>query len=525
MIEKLESRALCAVLDAVGDAPPAPPIEVVGTWRYDGLVRLAFTDDSTNEQHFVIEWARYGGQFEQLGTVSGSQPGATGGRFFFDAFPRATGFFPFRVRAVNDAGASDPSESVVLGVGVGPPRGTGVMYFYNDRHFGGDAIVVEDYLKTDVNYRDGAPAPSVHPDDFSLVWEASLPAEHTERYTFYTASNDGIALRLTDPRDGRVLVDFDHLDATRELPATGFQDVAGSADLEQGVRYLLNVRYSENTGDAGYRVGWSSFSTPQEAIPTYALWSIAAGGPKVIGVSAGSTTWGPVFRGRNDASVPFGANQFHPLPWTALDQVRVQFDRMVDVQREDLVLRGVGGGMYPLSGFEPPSLDNAYTATWTLGSRIGADRLELTLNADPNAGGVFGLDDGHQALDGEWVDGVTDKRSGDGRPGGDFHFRFNVLPGDVNGDGTVLADDFADVKRRFFTTSNNPGPGDNPTSYNYRADVDGSGGILADDYAEVKKRFFTTLPDAPAPTMAAATGAALRTSPVRRDLFGVRPVL
>jgi hypothetical protein len=77
-----------------------------------------------------------------------------------------------------------------------------------------------------------------------------------------------------------------------------------------------------------------------------------------------------------------------------------------------------------------------------------------------------------------------------GTPGGDFVYRINVPPGDVNRDGAVLAIDFSAVKGRFFynTTA--------PTLYSIFLDADGSGSILADDYSEVKRRFFQRLPPA-----------------------------
>jgi hypothetical protein len=55
-------------------------------------------------------------------------------------------------------------------------------------------------------------------------------------------------------------------------------------------------------------------------------------------------------------------------------------------------------------------------------------------------------------------------------------------------------------------------------------DLDGSGSILANDFSEVKKRFFHTLP--PAPIMpTSGGGASSRLRPATRDLFGAAPVL
>jgi hypothetical protein len=94
-------------------------------------------------------------------------------------------------------------------------------------------------------------------------------------------------------------------------------------------------------------------------------------------------------------------------------------------------------------------------------------------------------------------------------------FPLNILQGDVNGNGTVLADDFAAVKKRFFKSTYDPFTGAD-TDYSVFHDVNASGAILANDFAEVKKRFFNTLP----PVRAAAALPLRRATPVRRELFG-----
>jgi len=48
------------------------------------------------------------------------------------------------------------------------------------------------------------------------------------------------------------------------------------------------------------------------------------------------------------------------------------------------------------------------------------------------------------ALDGEWTDAQSTFPSGDGATGGAFAYHFNVLPGDIDQDGTV---GFSDLLR------------------------------------------------------------------------------
>ena len=93
----------------------------------------------------------------------------------------------------------------------------------------------------------------------------------------------------------------------------------------------------------------------------------------------------------------------------------------------------------------------------------------------------------------------------------------NVLAGDVNRSGAVLADGVSDVKRRFFSTAAGGGAG--ASGYSAFADVNGSGSVLADDFSEVKRRFFQTLP---AESSAAGRGASA--GGAARRLEGLAPV-
>ena len=93
----------------------------------------------------------------------------------------------------------------------------------------------------------------------------------------------------------------------------------------------------------------------------------------------------------------------------------------------------------------------------------------------------------------------------------------NVLQGDVNKSGSVLADDFSAVKARFFKSTASPVTGTN--DYSAFHDIDGSGSILANDFSAVKARFFDNLP---APAAAAADA---QPASITRDLFSPAPII
>jgi parallel beta-helix repeat protein len=222
--------------------------------------------------------------------------------------------------------------------------------------------------------------------------------------------------------------------------------------------------------------------------------------PTVSGVYVNGTAWSDAFRLRlqNDSAgdrrlgyaVPGGADQLRPLPWINANEITLAFGESVNVRQDHLLIRNAAGDV-PVASFA----SDGRTATWRLALPLGPQRLTLTLKS----AGLTGVTDQvERPLDGEWADGADAFPSGNGAGGGNFVLTLNVLPGDVNGTGSVLADDFSEVKKRFFKDTTDTTTGD--TSYSPFHDVDGSGSILADDYSEVKKRFFDTLPaDAAAP--------------------------
>lgn len=103
--------------------------------------------------------------------------------------------------------------------------------------------------------------------------------------------------------------------------------------------------------------------------------------------------------------------------------------------------------------------------------------------------------------------------NGGGSGGGNFQRRFNVVQGDVNRSGSVLANDYSEVKARFFQNSNQP-------AFSPFHDVDGSGSVLANDYSAVKARFFHALPAVQAAAAVAGAGAG-----VTKDLFSSAAIL
>jgi hypothetical protein len=215
--------------------------------------------------------------------------------------------------------------------------------------------------------------------------------------------------------------------------------------------------------------------------------------PRVVGVYVSGTNWKDAFLDYLDSqglgcstvahlgfAIPAGANQLKDLPWIHINIISMKFDENVSVEKGDLALLQVDLTPYNLSdvGFNY----NATTcvATWTLPQVLKADRLTLELRNTTDIAG--------NALDGEWIDGMNLFPSGDGMPGGDFTFHFNVLPGDVNQDGVVTSSDRDTVINSLGTA-----PGD--AAYSHWKDVTGDGLVINNDLVKVLNALGTSLPD------------------------------
>jgi hypothetical protein len=221
--------------------------------------------------------------------------------------------------------------------------------------------------------------------------------------------------------------------------------------------------------------------------------------PQVVQVYARGTAWAPAFLAYLDDqglgsdefgfAIDGGGTQLRELPWLNVDELSVRFDRDVVVRSDQLTLRGVNVQQYSVADFNYEA--STHTATWKLAQNLAVDKLLIVLDGERGSG-VVSAGGSPRLLDGEWTTGKSFP-SGNGAAGGSFRFRFDVLPGDVDHSGDVLASDYSGVKKKFFANTTTPGTGD--AAYSVFYDVDGSGIILANDFSEVKKRFFNRLPD------------------------------
>jgi len=193
-------------------------------------------------------------------------------------------------------------------------------------------------------------------------------------------------------------------------------------------------------------------------------------------------------------AIPAGPDQLKTLPWGNIDKIVLAFSENVSVAQGDLALWGVNVSDYVAAlGFVPGSFTydpNTHVATWTLNNwpeagrtPIEADKLLIDLNADP--GGVTDL--AGNRLDGEWQNEASTFPSGDGNPGPDFRFRFNVVYGDVNQSGGATSTDLILVRNVLGTRPGDP-------SYSIWKDVNGTGSITSADLVLVRNHLGSRLP-------------------------------
>ncbi|MEX2188937.1 MAG: lamin tail domain-containing protein, partial [Pirellulales bacterium] len=213
--------------------------------------------------------------------------------------------------------------------------------------------------------------------------------------------------------------------------------------------------------------------------------------PFVVDVLASSSAWSPAYLaaleaaglGSGGVSLARGAAQLDAVSWTNLDQIKIAFSDDMNVSAGDLRLWGVNVADYVASvGLAPGGLSYdaaSRTATWTFNQPFAADKLLVGL-----AGTM--TDALGATLDGEWTDAAS-TYSGNGTPGGDFRFRFDILPGDVNASGAVTA---ADVQANRASQFRGLGH----AQYDPRQDVDGNGLVNATDLVLVRDFQTTSLP-------------------------------
>ncbi len=106
------------------------------------------------------------------------------------------------------------------------------------------------------NWDSGSPDPSIGPESFSVRWTGQVKADHSETYTFYTTSNDGVRLWV----DGQQVIN--------NWTAHWATENSGTISLKAGQSYTLKLEYYEGSGSSVISLSYSSPSIPKQIIPS-----------------------------------------------------------------------------------------------------------------------------------------------------------------------------------------------------------------------------------------------------------------
>lgn len=207
--------------------------------------------------------------------------------------------------------------------------------------------------------------------------------------------------------------------------------------------------------------------------------------PTVLDVKIASSSWTPTFKSEVDAADGFGfqlegADQLRNLTWTQLDTLIIEFSEDIGTfTNADFSLVGINVADYAAVVNSVSYDPSTFKATINLSAPIGADKLLLQINDSVT-------DLAGNSLDGEWIDTVSTE-SGNGEAGGDFHLRFDVLPGNVLNNDFVGALDVLQVNANTLTFTGLPG-------YDPFNDLDGDGFVTSLDVLATNDRTVTFLP-------------------------------
>ena len=388
---------------------------------------------------------------------------------------------------------------------------------------------VPHYIEDQVEYDNVAPWPtspdgggeSLNRDDShfwgndSASWNAAAPTpgfyEQVNNSPYFTSTPITIAsegatftyeVTASDPdQDASLTI------TAPELPSPSWLNLTNPGN---GTATLTGTPDSGNVGENSVTLRVTDeFGATADQVFTITVYDDSP--PAVVHALVRSSEWSNVFLDYLDSGepqdrlghptiphlgyrIPTEGAQLDILPWSNLDKLVICFSKDVSIVQGDLVLSGTGldeGSITPpVTGFVYD--ESNFTATWTFGGLIEPGRLLIDLSDNVHSGGV--------ALDGEWTDGTSTFPSGDDTAGGDFRFRFDVLPGDTTRDGATNLVDRDGIRTRMFVWAGQEG-------YSRFYDLNGSGRVDFLDWSVVLANRGTSLP--PGAPGAAGQGTAL----------------
>ena len=137
--------------------------------------------------------------------------------------------------------------------------------YYNDQDFTNHS---GQRIDADVNFtwsNHAAPMAGMGNDTYSVCWTGRVKTEHSETYTFYTHTDDGVRLWV----DGKLLID----DWNAHLP----EEHSGTIQMEADHKYDIKMEYYNGELGGLAQLKWSSPSQPKQIIPGDHLYPVYGG--------------------------------------------------------------------------------------------------------------------------------------------------------------------------------------------------------------------------------------------------------
>jgi hypothetical protein len=209
-----------------------------------------------------------------------------------------------------------------------------------------------------------------------------------------------------------------------------------------------------------------------------------------------------------------GANQVATsatVPWNNVNTISVLFDQAISAPQASALTLVLGTGNQVITPSSVTRLASNTVAQFVLPAALASGKYVLSIAST-------GITDaaGTTVLDGDWTTSTSTfaTGSGNGTAGGMFNFAFNVLVGDVSGNGIANSSDVANMRAQILTAL-----GTAPTASTFRFDLNGNNSINTSDVSQLRGVLTTTLGTnitsfaaATAPAALAATIAATPTS-------------
>jgi fibronectin type 3 domain-containing protein len=245
-------------------AAPAAPSNLSATAASTSQINLTWTDNSSNESGFVVEWAT-NSTFTAGDTTA--NVGANVTSYSATGLSAGTTYW-FRVRATNAGGAS-ANSNVASATTQTASTGTGtglVATYYDNMDFTGTTVSRTD-ATVNFNFGTGSPVSGIAPFTYSIRWTGQVQAVESGSYRFRTVSDDGVRLWV----NGQLVIN----NWTNHAPTT---NTSAAVTLTAGQKYTIKMEYYQNGGGAVARLLWERpGQTTYAVIPQAQLYPPATG--------------------------------------------------------------------------------------------------------------------------------------------------------------------------------------------------------------------------------------------------------